>query len=79
MGIAVIGSVFFGRLSIPTDRPPTPTVIANAFGVSATAALLVSAAFAVVAFLLVFTLPKQAGRRGPAPEAAKQPEAAPSA
>lgn len=67
IGIAVIGSVFFGNLSIPTDRRPTATDIANAFGVSATAALLTSAAFAVVAFLLVFTLPKTAGSgRGPA-------------
>ena len=80
IGIAVIGSVFFGNLSFPTGRRPTATDVANAFATSATAALLVSAAFAVVAFLLVFTLPKQAGRgRGPAPEGAQRPEAAPAA
>ena len=79
IGIAVIGSVFFGNLSFPTDRRPTATDVANAFSTSATAALLVSAAFAVVAFLLVFTLPRQVGRRGGgAPEGAKQPEAVPS-
>ena len=72
IGIAVIGSVFFGNLSFPTNRRPTSTDVANAFATSATAALLVSAAFAVVAFLLVFTLPKQVGRRGGAPEGAKQ-------
>ncbi|MGT2427078.1 MFS transporter [Amnibacterium kyonggiense] len=80
IGIAVIGSVFFGTLSFPSDRRPTSTDVANAFGTSAASALLVSAAFAVVAFLLVFTLPKQVGRRGGgAPEGAKQPEAAPAA
>ena len=72
IGIAVIGSVFFGNLSFPTNRRPTSTDVANAFATSATAALLVSAAFAVVAFLLVFTLPKQVGRKGGAPEGAKR-------
>jgi EmrB/QacA subfamily drug resistance transporter len=80
IGIAVIGSVFFGNLSIPTDHRPTSTDIANAFATSATAALLTSAAFAVVAFLLVFTLPKQVDRgHGAPPQQAKQPEPAPSA
>ena len=75
----IIGSVFFGNLTFPTDRRPTSADVAHAFATSASSALLVSAAFAVVAFLLVFTLPKQVGRRGGgAPEAAKQPEAVPS-
>jgi EmrB/QacA subfamily drug resistance transporter len=74
IGIAVIGSVFFGNLSFPAGRRPTSTDVANAFATSATAALLVSAAFAVVAFLLVFTLPKQAGRGGGAPPQGKPAE-----
>ena len=36
IGIAVIGSVFFGMLVLPTDRQPTPDDLANAFGTSAT-------------------------------------------
>jgi len=62
IGIAVIGSVFFGTLVLPTDRQPTPDDLANAFGTSATWALAVSAAFAVVAFALVFVLPKRIDR-----------------
>ena len=74
IGIAVIGSVFFGNLKFPTGRRPSATDIADAFGTSAAAALLVSAAFAVAAFLLVFTLPKTAGSgRGPAtPQAGRE-------
>ena len=80
IGIAVIGSVFFGNLTFPTDRRPTSTDVANAFATSATAALLTSAAFAVVAFLLVFTLPKQVGSgHGAPPRPAKQPEPTPTA
>ena len=63
VGIAVIGSVFFGTLSFPSDRRPTSTTWRTRSARSATAALLVSAAFAVVAFLLVFTLPRTVGRR----------------
>jgi hypothetical protein len=62
IGIAVIGSVFFGMLVFPTDRQPTADDVANAFGTSATWALAVSAAFAVVAFALVFVLPKRVSR-----------------
>ncbi len=54
-GIAVIGSVFFGNIGPiagPADLPA-------AFGQAATPALAVSAALALVAFLLVFTLPKR--------------------
>ncbi len=61
-GIAIIGSIFFGNLVIPTDAPPAATVIADAFGQSATLALMASAIFAVVAFALVFTLPKRISR-----------------
>ena len=83
VGIAVIGSVFFGALTI---AKPTATQIADAarkhgaegaqavkaaiteiaqnnvavgFTHSAATAIAVSAAFALVAFLLVFTLPKR--------------------
>jgi hypothetical protein len=79
IGIAVIGSVFFGTLSFPAGRRPTSTDVANAFATSASSALLVSAAFAVVAFLLVFTLPRQVSRHGGAPQQAKQPEPTPAA
>jgi EmrB/QacA subfamily drug resistance transporter len=75
IGIAVIGSVFFGTLAVPTDRRPTPTDLANAFGTSAAAALAVSAAFSVVAFLLVFTLPRTVSQGGARPEA-REPERA---
>jgi hypothetical protein len=67
IGIAIIGSVFFGTLSFPTGRRPTPADLATAFTHSATCALAVSAAFAVVSFLLVFALPK---RVGPGPDTA---------
>jgi hypothetical protein len=66
IGIAIIGSVFFGTLSFPTRGRPTPADLAAAFTHSATCALAVSAAFAVVSFLLVFALPK---RVGPGPDA----------
>ena len=78
IGIAVVGSVFFGSLTFPAGRRPTADDVANAFGTSAANGLLVSAAFAVVAFLLVFTLPKQVARRG-APQGAPAAEAAPTA
>ncbi|MCU1403356.1 MAG: transporter, partial [Microbacteriaceae bacterium] len=69
IGIAVIGSVLFGTLTIPkpvsTGRP-TAAEIATSVGIgfshSAAVALAVSAAFALVAFLLVFTLPKKIDR-----------------
>jgi EmrB/QacA subfamily drug resistance transporter len=61
IGIAIIGSVFFGTLTIPTRGRPTPEDLAVAFTHSATCALAVSAAFAVLSFLLVFTLPKRVG------------------
>jgi len=60
IGIAVIGSVFFGSLEI-TGRP-TPSTLATAFGHSAAVSLAVSASFSALAFVLVFTLPSRAGR-----------------
>jgi EmrB/QacA subfamily drug resistance transporter len=67
IGIAIIGSVFFGTLAIPPGGRPTPADLATAFTHSATCALAVSAAFAVISFLLVFALPK---RVGPGPDTA---------
>jgi EmrB/QacA subfamily drug resistance transporter len=69
IGIAVIGSVLFGTLTIPkpvsTGRP-TAAEIATSVGIgftdSAAVALAVSAAFALIAFLLVFTLPRKIDR-----------------
>jgi len=61
IGIAIIGSVFFGTLTIQTRGRPTPADLATAFTHSATCALAVSAAFAVISFLLVFALPKRVG------------------
>jgi len=58
IGIAIIGSVFFGTLAIPAGRP-TAADLAAAFTHSATSALAVSASFAVVAFVLVFALPRR--------------------
>jgi len=54
IGIAVIGSVFFGTLDISG-----PTDVAPSFAESAAHAMLVSAIFAVAAFALVFVLPKR--------------------
>ena len=68
IGIAIIGSVFFGTLSIPATGHPTAADLAVGFTHSATCALAVSAAFAVISFLLVFALPK---RVGPGPRAVR--------
>ncbi|QEO10411.1 MFS transporter [Protaetiibacter larvae] len=57
IGIAVIGSVFFGTLDISG-----PTDVASSFAESAAHAMLVSAIFAVAAFALVFVLPKRVDR-----------------
>ncbi len=61
IGIAVIGSVFFGSLVV---SGPTPDALARGFVTSASAAMGVSVAFAVVAFLLVFALPRRTGAPG---------------
>jgi hypothetical protein len=77
IGIAIIGSVFFGTLALPTRGRPTPADLASAFTHSATCALAVSAAFAVISFLLVFALPR---RVGPGPGNARpEPDQAPPA
>jgi EmrB/QacA subfamily drug resistance transporter len=59
IGIAVIGSVLFGSLEV---KGPGPEALATAFGHSAALSLGVSAAFAALAFALVFTLPKRVSR-----------------
>jgi hypothetical protein len=80
IGIAVIGSVFFANLPAdfgPTpaqaqhaagDQSAIQAIVdhnlAVGFGHAATVALFLSAVFAVVAFLLVFALPKQVSREG---------------
>jgi EmrB/QacA subfamily drug resistance transporter len=66
IGIAIIGSVFFGTLAVPGTGRPSPAELAEAFTHSAASALGVSAAFAVVSFLLVFALPKRAATGPPA-------------
>jgi len=77
IGIAIIGSVFFGTLSVPARGRPTPAVLAAAFTHSATCALAVSAAFAVISFVLVFALPR---RVGTGPDAVRpEPDEAPPA
>lgn len=58
IGIAVIGSVLFGSLMV---TGPGPAALATAFTDSATSAMAVSAAFSVVALVLVFALPKRVG------------------
>jgi EmrB/QacA subfamily drug resistance transporter len=59
IGIAVIGSVLFGTLNV---TGPTSSDLADAFTSSAAAALGVSAGLSVVAFLLVFALPRRVDR-----------------
>ncbi len=61
VGIAIIGSVLFGNLVI---RDRTPEALATGFTNSAADAMLVSAIFAVVAFALVFALPKRVNTWG---------------
>ncbi len=56
VGIAVIGSVMFGTLRFGT---PGPDAAAIAFAASAQYALAVSVGFSLLAFLLVFALPKR--------------------
>jgi EmrB/QacA subfamily drug resistance transporter len=56
VGIAVVGSVFFGSINV---TGPGEDALASAFGDAAAAGLLLSAIFAVVAFVLVFALPRR--------------------
>jgi EmrB/QacA subfamily drug resistance transporter len=58
VGVAVIGTILFGTLSI-SGTPPTPTDVADAFGNSAAWSMAMSALLTVVAFGLVFTLPRK--------------------
>ncbi|QWT22766.1 MFS transporter [Subtercola sp. PAMC28395] len=67
VGIAVIGSVLFGSITITGH---TPADVATGFGSAAASAMLVSAIFAVVAVLLVFALPKRVQQPGRPPAAA---------
>jgi Na+/melibiose symporter-like transporter len=66
IGIAIIGSVLFGTLTITGH---TPEAVADGFATAAANALAVSAAFSVVALLLVFALPKRISIPGEAPAA----------
>ena len=61
VGIAVIGSVFFGTLVV---AGPSPAALAEGFTHSATMAMAVSAGLSVLALLLVFALPKRVAGRG---------------
>ncbi|MFT2816195.1 DHA2 family efflux MFS transporter permease subunit [Leifsonia sp. A12D58] len=56
IGIAIIGSVLFGSIHVTAN---TQAAVADAFASASANALAVSAAFSVVAFLLVFMLPKR--------------------
>jgi MFS family permease len=56
IGIAVIGSVFFGTLVIDGQ---SPDAVATGFVGSSAAAMGVSVAFSVLAFVLVFALPRR--------------------
>ncbi len=61
IGIAVIGSVFFGTLVV---QGGSAEALATGFTSSSAAAMGVSVAFSVVAFLLVFALPRRTAARG---------------
>jgi EmrB/QacA subfamily drug resistance transporter len=65
VGIAVIGSILFSSLTGKTFTSQAQATAA--FGEGATNALGVSAIFAIVAFALVFTLPKKVDLHGAAP------------
>lgn len=56
IGIAVIGSILFGTLHITSNDP---AAVGQAFTDSAAHAMAVSAALAVLSFLLVFALPRK--------------------
>lgn len=64
IGIALVSTVLFGTL----DFAPGPDAALHAFTASATSAMGLSTGLALVAFLLVFTLPRKA--RGWAPRSA---------
>ncbi|MGD8194445.1 MFS transporter [Herbiconiux sp. P18] len=56
IGIAVVGSVFFGSLVVGQG---SPDALATGFVNSSAVAMAVSTGFAVLAFLLVFALPRR--------------------
>ncbi|WP_369345096.1 MFS transporter [Bifidobacterium aquikefiricola] len=57
-GIAIIGSQLFGSLNFPHERI-THAIVAATFTHAASVAMFTSAALAVLAFLLVFALPRR--------------------
>jgi EmrB/QacA subfamily drug resistance transporter len=59
VGIAVVGSVFFGAITV---SGPGEDAVATGFGNAAAAGLGLSAIFGVVAFALVFALPRRVDR-----------------
>jgi EmrB/QacA subfamily drug resistance transporter len=59
IGIAVIGTVLFGTLTVR----PGPDALAHAYSHSAQVAMLVSVAFVLVALVLVVALPRQVPAR----------------
>lgn len=59
VGVAVVGSVLFAALTFPSGQP-TAEVVADTYAHGATLAMATSAAMSVVAFLLVFVLPRRA-------------------
>ncbi len=61
IGVAVIGSVLFGTLSFDTQGSDAAAI---AFAHSATLAMMVSTGLSLVAFLLVFALPKRVESAG---------------
>jgi hypothetical protein len=75
IGVAIIGSILFGTLNFGQGKP-TAEIIANTFKDGAANAMLMSSVLAVVAFLLVFALPKRIQLHGVASAA---PSAAPAA
>ncbi|MDO9398266.1 MAG: MFS transporter [Herbiconiux sp.] len=61
VGIAVIGSVFFGSLVV---AGPSAGALATGFASASATAMAVSVGFAIVAFLLVFALPRRTATPG---------------
>jgi len=62
VGIAVVGSVFFGTLTVTGT---TPDAVAEAFTDSAASAIALSAGLGVLALVLVFALPRRVAGRPP--------------
>ncbi|WP_228514487.1 MFS transporter [Frondihabitans sp. VKM Ac-2883] len=64
VGIAIIGSVLFGGIVTPKPGPNAGAEFAAGFTTASAHAMMVSAIFAVAAFVLVFALPKRVGLGG---------------